>query len=279
MVTTLKALESFEKTEPLAVDLLSRAWSNTRITHAYIFSSQDSERALGFVKAFSKLLLCESRTATDNCRSCRVFDTGQHTDFRIWTPEVEKSKFIKLEQIHELVENTQVKPITSQHKVLVLDQAQQMRVEGSNALLKTLEEPSSFTTIILIVDNIDNLLATILSRCQIIPIKGVTLEVNNDFDFEAIIPKSFIEASELSNKFSALEKEQLTAFFSKLQTKIWENSKKNILNFNNMQTIVELIEKVDKYSKAIDSYVNVKLILDNFFIDLFKAKKFLEQIK
>jgi DNA polymerase-3 subunit delta' len=270
---SLEALESFKAQEPLAVELLSRASQNNRFSHAYIFTGKSSETVLNFVKAFSKILLCNSKNAIDSCLSCKVFESGQHPDFKLWVPEGEKNKIIKLEQVKELIAASQRHPITSKHQVLILEQAHLLRNEGSNALLKTLEEPYHFTTIILTVDSLDNLLPTILSRCQIIPVYSIPkVDETEQFNLESYFPKSYLEANELSASTGKLETKEIGKLLLKLQNGLWENSKNKISSEEDLAKRVELLEKLEKYVNSLDSYVSPKLVLDNLFIDLYEAR-------
>lgn len=275
---SLEALDSFKKVEPLAVELLSNASENNRFSHAYIFTGKSSQNVLDFVKTFSKILLCDNKTATDDCLSCRVFDSGQHPDFRRWAPGsapgAEKSKFIKLEQVQELIEANQRHPVTSKHKVLVLEEANMLRMEGSNSLLKTLEEPNPFTTIILTVDTLDNLLPTILSRCQIIPIKSeAVINSDDEFSLEIFFPKSYREASNMAVKMGKLEKEELVPMLLKIQKAVWELSKNSITTEERLLETVGLLEKLEKYIRSIESHVNLKILLENMFIDLYESQQ------
>lgn len=282
----LEALNSFKENEPLAVELLSNASENNRLSHAYIFAGKDHEKIINFVKAFAKILLCDNKSAADNCLSCRVFDSGQHPDFRIWAPGLvpgaEKSKFIKLEQVHELITANQRYPVTSKHKVLVLEEANMLKNEGSNSLLKTLEEPNPFTTIILTVDSTDNVLPTVLSRCQIIPIKSVAKDpALEEFNLESYFPESYKEAGNMALKAGKMEKEELVELLLKMQKSIWEYSKNSVqthsyASLSNTEEClkqrVELLEKLEKYITWIDSYVNLKILLESLFIDLFESR-------
>ena len=270
---SLEALGQYKHQEPLAVELLSRASQNNRFSHAYIFTGKASEKVLGFVKTFSKIILCNSKTATDTCLSCKVFESGQHPDFKIWVPEGEKNKLIKLDQVKELIAANQRHPITSKHQVLVLEQANLLRVEGSNALLKTLEEPNHFTTIILTVDSLDNLLPTILSRCQIIPVYAMpVVDETDEFNLESYFPKTYLEANELSAANSKMDAKELKELFLKLQSALWKHSKNGFSTEENLNKQVELLEKLEKYINSLDSYVNSKLVLDNLFIDLYEIR-------
>lgn len=275
-----EVFEPFKYQDKLAVEILSKAWERNKLSHAYLFISKNSERALEFIKAFSKILLCDHKEACNKCISCRVFNSGQHPDYRVWGPESEKSKQIKIEQIREIISANQVKPITSKTKVLVLDQAQNMNEPSANALLKTLEEPNPFTVLILITDSIDSILPTILSRCQIIPIKSISSSVEEaTFDFSTFIPKSYFEASEMASKAASLEKEELISFISTLQKELWNVLKKYEFVGVDFDKSIQLIEKLDKYLSEIERYVNVKMITENLFIDLLESRKILELLK
>lgn len=269
----LSALNHLREEEPLAIDLLSRAANNDRLSHAYLFTGKDFEKSMTIIRAFSKILLCDNKNATDNCLSCRVFDSGQNPDFRIWKPEIEKTKFIKLEQIQELISESRKYPITSKSKVLVLEEVNQMRVEGSNSLLKTLEEPSPFTTIILTVDSLDNLLSTIISRCQIIPIRSTVEKNTEEINLKDYFPNSYIQASEMSTKMSKVEKEEISKFLKNLENTLWQVSKYNIISETNFNNRIEFLEKIEKYIVSLESYVNLKILLENLFIDLYKYRK------
>lgn len=76
---------------------------------------------------------------------------------------------IGIEEIRELKLAIALKPFKSQTKAVVIEEAQKLTIEAQNALLKTLEEPPDHTIIVLMVStNIDSLLSTVVSRCQVI---------------------------------------------------------------------------------------------------------------
>jgi DNA polymerase-3 subunit delta' len=77
-----------------------------------------------------------------------------------------KGESIKIEQIRELERSLAFKPYEARWRVIIIDGAEQLTREAANALLKTLEEPPSWTTIILSAATIESLPATVLSRCQ-----------------------------------------------------------------------------------------------------------------
>jgi DNA polymerase III gamma/tau subunit len=78
---------------------------------------------------------------------------------------------IGIEEIKNMQKKLFLKPIKSQTKAVILQDAELLTIEAQNALLKSLEEPPDNTIIILSTESIEPLLATIISRCQIIDIK------------------------------------------------------------------------------------------------------------
>jgi DNA polymerase III delta prime subunit len=119
---------------------------------------RDFEKQEKFVEEFTRAILDIPKT--------KPYKT--HSDlFGIWPENIER-KNIKIEQIHEFIRKTQLKPFLSKFKVGVIFSAEKMTEESQNALLKTLEEPPQNTFLILTSTNKDKLIPTVLSRCQIL---------------------------------------------------------------------------------------------------------------
>jgi len=85
-----------------------------------------------------------------------------------WIEREEKAKFIKIENIRNLQNSVRLSPLESEYKIFIIKEADRMNEEASNCLLKTLEEPSPNTIIILIANSIAPIKDTIRSRCQVI---------------------------------------------------------------------------------------------------------------
>lgn len=117
--------------------------------------------------AFSKTLLCKKGEAEpcNECSSCIKFDSGNHPDFRILSPEKGN---IKREEVDKLINSIATAPLESKRKVFVIHDFHVLRLDSQNILLKTLEEPPEYINIILVTSHMNKLLPTILSRCQII---------------------------------------------------------------------------------------------------------------
>src|SRR5699024_1179149 len=109
-----------------------------------------------FAKEFAKAILCTANEEKpcNNCKSCESFDNLNNPDVIIID---EKENSIKTEQIKELTNNVLEKPIQSNRKIYIINNSENMTKEAQNSLLKTLEEPPQYITIILITNN-ENLL-------------------------------------------------------------------------------------------------------------------------
>lgn len=144
--------------------------------HSYIFQGTEGIGKVLFAKSFAKEILCENRNSCNNCKSCIMFDSSNHPDFMIVNAE---ETIIKIEDIRELIKKVIEKPIISKKKVYIINDADKMTKDAQNCLLKTLEEPPEYVTIILISSNENLLLPTIKSRCTKISFKKLSnYEIN-----------------------------------------------------------------------------------------------------
>ena len=135
-----------------------------RLSHAYSFEGVVGMGKLTLAKIFATAILCHDKeeAACEKCISCRKMLSGNHPDFTIISSE--KSS-IGIEEIRNIQDKIIVKPIESERKVYIIDQADKMTAQAQNCLLKTLEEPPPYVVIILCVSNINAILKTIQSRC------------------------------------------------------------------------------------------------------------------
>lgn len=143
--------------------LLQKSIVNNKVAHGYLFCGTDGIGKKLFALHFAKMLNCEDSTniPCEHCKQCTKISKGLHPDIKLIQTE---TKFIKIETIKELSIFSQSQPFEGKFKVAIIDDAHKMNLAASNALLKTLEEPSRHTIIILITSNPKSLLPTIASR-------------------------------------------------------------------------------------------------------------------
>jgi DNA polymerase-3 subunit delta' len=182
-----------------AIGLLQGALNADKLAHAYIFAGQSGVGKFTTASQWAKMLLCHDRTeeqaggetffdSCGQCQSCLVFDGGAHPDFTVIYKEL--VKFTKdgkgkstpvdmpIAVIREfLLERASARPTMGDRTVFVIRQAERLNNASQNALLKLLEEPPKHCSIILICTQVDKLLPTTLSRCQVVRFGAVDEDI------------------------------------------------------------------------------------------------------
>ena len=154
------------------VTILKNALTKNRLSHAYIFTGKEGVGKGRTAFEFAKAINCNrlEDDACDECLSCRKANNDNHPDIKEMKAE---NSSIKIDQIRELQQEIMYKPYESKKKVYIIHQAEDMTLSAANSLLKTLEEPPSYAIIILLTNNLNQLLATTISRCQLIRFKRI----------------------------------------------------------------------------------------------------------
>jgi DNA polymerase III subunit delta' len=144
---------------------LQQAIKLQRLPGALIFTGQSGVGKRTFALEFAKSLNCLSLdsefNSCDRCSICQRITTGQFADTSVITPD---GQFIKVEQVRSVIDEVYYRPFEGNYRVYIFKNAERMREQAANALLKTLEEPPSTSIIILITSSLDSLLPTIRSR-------------------------------------------------------------------------------------------------------------------
>ncbi|MFZ5800622.1 MAG: DNA polymerase III subunit delta' [Candidatus Omnitrophota bacterium] len=149
-----------------AKDRLLQALKKERLASSLLFiGPQDSGKTL-IAKYLAKSVNCLQGNggACGSCSSCERIENSTHPDVH-WI-ESDESGTIKIDVVRQMERQTQLRPYEGRQKVFIIEEASRLTVEAGNALLKTLEEPPKDTLIILTTAHADQLLPTILSRCQ-----------------------------------------------------------------------------------------------------------------
>jgi DNA polymerase III subunit delta' len=117
----------------------------------------------------ARAVLCDRNTAAlvacGECTSCKLYKSGTHPDLKWLMPEEDKQQ-IAVDQVREMCASLAMTSFRQGYKVAVVEPAQMMTIAAANSLLKTLEEPSPRTVLILIATRLNGLLPTLRSRCQ-----------------------------------------------------------------------------------------------------------------
>ena len=155
---------------------LIKTLNNNTTTHSYMLIGTKGIGKKLFAKEFAKGILClENNKPCEKCKSCIEFVNSNNPDYyEIGLEDDENS--IKIDTIRQMQKRVQELPIVSNKKVYIIDDSEYMTKDAQNCLLKTLEEPPEFVTIILIVSDENKILNTIKSRCLKLYFSNLTNE-------------------------------------------------------------------------------------------------------
>ncbi len=154
---------------------LQKAVQNDRIAHSLIFEGEEGMGKKTIAAIYSQALLCENKDIVkpcNNCAGCARFASFNHPDFCIVKPH--KKKSISTDDISKLISDACLIPAQGIRKVYIIQKAHMMTPSAQNKLLKILEEPPDYLSIILLCDNIANIIPTIISRAITVKMKKVS---------------------------------------------------------------------------------------------------------
>ncbi len=140
-----------------------------RLPQALLIDGAKGLGGINLANTFIQSLLCENPDLNGNycglCNSCSLYSLNSHPDYYCLSVE-EDEKAITISSVRATTEFLAVSTHLGHHKVVLVEDANLLNINSSNALLKILEEPPSYAVFILLSDNVGKLLPTIVSRCQ-----------------------------------------------------------------------------------------------------------------
>jgi DNA polymerase-3 subunit delta' len=150
--------------------------------HAYLISGIAGIGKSLLALRLAQALACEVSPGDPclTCRTCRRIERGNHPDVRLAgmasqaaglkPDEAARQKELKIGTVREWQRDITLRPYEARRRVLILHDAERLNEEASNAMLKTLEEPPPYATLILVANSTD-LLPTIVSRCRVLRLR------------------------------------------------------------------------------------------------------------
>lgn len=168
-----------------AVDFLRRSIGDGRAAHAYLISGPAGVGKSLLALRLAQTLICEVGGPDPclTCRACRRIERGNHPDVRtagmqtqaagLKPEEAARQKELKIDTVRDWLADINLKPYEGRRRVFILHDAERLTEAASNAMLKTLEEPPPYATLILVAHTAGELLPTIISRCQPIKLRPI----------------------------------------------------------------------------------------------------------
>jgi len=277
-------------------------------SHAYLFNTNKNPFFEKIVFSFIKTLICKNNYTNNmkcaNCNICEKIDKNIFSEIKTIKPE---NMVIKKEQLVELKKNFSKKAIESNKKIYIIYEAEKMNTQSANSMLKFLEDPNEDIIAILITENINLVLKTIISRCQIINLNSNKKINENDTTLEKIkksLSNQNIEENQIYNTIQFIKnlseknikminynkrmyndlfktKEEQTIFFdiailfykdiiyNNENNQIFVDYKKDIDYIKLKETkIINVIKEFIKARELIKNNINSNLLIDKLVINL-----------
>lgn len=255
-------------------NILEKEIKNDCILHSYLFSGQEGIGKLLIAKEFAKAVLCENKNdkPCGKCKSCIQYESGNHSDFNIIEPD---GNTIKIDQIRYMNSKIVEKPVISYRKIYIINESEKMTVDAQNCLLKTLEEPPEYATIILICSQENSLLTTIKSRCTKIEFQNLNnQEIKMYFDLKGEnIEDSIINLAEgsISKALKRMPKQETYIKLKRLIENIENIDKLDMIKqefiYQEKDEIQDLLEVVNniifQIAKEKNQYLNCISIVED----------------
>ena len=276
----MQVAKYLETKQPIIYRTFVRALQNNHLSHAYLISGNPGTPLFEVAKFLAKSILCDDPDplACNNCITCLRIDDNNYPDFIILNGEKGN---IKKEQVINIESQFEKTAFEAKGKMIyIIHLVENMGVEAINSILKFLEEPESEIYAFLTTNNENNVLPTIISRCQLLRLKPVDRKEVIEGAIELNVPKE--DAELLSYFYNDPE-----LIFDLLNPKEGEEEEKenylrgkeafiDLLNALNSSDVREAIYYVDKeIIPMIKSKESMRFFLDMLvqaFEDLLNIK-------
>ncbi len=167
-----------------AADMLQSHAAHDMLRHAYLFTGPSGVGRRALAIRLTQAINCPTPSAPGvpcrACRTCKQIEAGQQIDLMVVQAESEGGT-LKVEQVREVQKFLSLKPYQSPYKTVIFLRFQEANLNAQNALLKTLEEAPSYGLLLLTADNAEQLLPTIVSRCEIMRLRPLTVDAVAEF--------------------------------------------------------------------------------------------------
>lgn len=292
-------LNDFKDKQLLAYNLFVNDILNNCVTHAYLIDENNYSESFKMVISFVKAILCHDNKLDNNncdeCSLCKRIDDGNYPELKIISAD---GMYIKKQQIIDLQQEFSRSSVEGKKRIYIIKDCEKMRPEAANSMLKFLEEPESGIVAILMTNNINNVLSTIISRCKVIKLNNdLNISSNIDenlenlaFDFVFSMESNWIDTFiNVKEKWFSLvgakEREKMVIVFDRMidiyydMMKIIINNNQSresrwmdkLLEYSKKNTLDDVLKKINILIEGKDSIkynVNSNLLIDSIIISI-----------
>ena len=289
------------KNQPILSRILNNINNSKKNSTAYILVGENTSYLKKYSILFSKILVCPSKynEKCEKCNICKRIDENIFSEVKIISPE---NNVIKKEKILELRNYFIKESVEGRNNVYIINDIDNLNMAAANSILKFLEEPDSNVVAIFNTTNLNKVIPTISSRCQIIKINNIRTKYGVDFvkdltkleedeiyDVLSFIKKieldkniafseiktNFIDKFDTREKVKSILKVMLLLYKDMLNYKIRGeciyfniNDFKRLLEINTTEKITRKISFILENLSKIEYNVNILLFISNLIIGI-----------
>lgn len=270
---------------------LIKYYHENKLSHAYLIETNNQDKCLNHLKYVIKNINCKNtfKEGCEDCNLCNLLEQNFLPSFIIVEAE---TSVIKKDQVLDLKSRFSTIPTYTKENIYIIKEAEKLNSESANTMLKFLEEPEDHIIGFFITNNMNNVINTIKSRCEIIKIKYNTDEENIlDSPYLELV-QSYLDKILINNNNTIMvnrdillvnynEKKDIEAILSLMlqiiKKCIEETSNPKDIEFSEQFKNImelgykELLQKekiIVKYMEELQFNVNIELFLDKFVIEL-----------
>ena len=259
----------------------------TSFSHAYLFDTNSLDKAFVYVKEFAKKIICSNVNEQEKEDILYKIDNNEFDDLYVVNPT---TIGIGTGDVQKLLNYMETKSLRNDGKrVYIVYGFERLSRDVSNKILKFLEEPNDNIYALLMTENIDQLLSTIISRCQTIKLSFLlALDIDNlplmqEFlndivknknkaiaNYNEYFQKFFSSRQDFYNLFLLVERiisETINhLYFSNYQEEFYN---KALAEFDS-NTLIKILAITNHLKNLIKQNINLNLLLDRYIIEVVK---------
>ena len=294
------------------IQALKAAIEQEKVGHAYLFTGPAGVGKKTLVKAFAARLLCHKNTAGTDCPcpGCVRMQTESHPDLVTILPV---GNSVKIEQLRQLQHELFYRPLLGGRKVCYLPEAELLTEAAANSFLKTLEEPPPGVVFLFTAVRPDLILPTIRSRCQVyqlfpvsyaeiseglikrgvepskaarraelsrgLPGKAIDYlpEKQNGplIGLDTVLSSSLLDLFKIANDLEKKERREIIKLFKKWEYQARQGllESSTSVESSKVDDFIFILEKIGQAAMMTESNVNIRLVIEDFFLTLKTAGK------
>ena len=285
-------LDRYLDSQEIVTKLLMHSINDNKLSSAYLFVCDDIDFALNYAKDFVKDIIKLSNLDENTLNNIyKRIDNNEYTELKIVESD---GNYIKKEQLINLQNSVLNKPVEANKIVYIIKNADRLNASSANSILKFLEEPEDDIIAILLTDNLNMIIPTIKSRCQVLNFKNIrnNIESNESIEKYILSDNVYKEKEELDNLINSItdviysiEKKKINTFiYSK--SLLWDKFPDNddiliLLNFMLYAYMDSLYTKLGKNIKYMNNYEELLNIIttNNDIDDIITKVNLIEELK